>query len=68
MSIDHNHKNGKIRGLLCFRCNFGLTYFGEDYILLKKAYEHIKKGGMDPSMINNEVVDEYYGKEVKNND
>jgi hypothetical protein len=21
LSVDHNHKNNKIRGLLCFRCN-----------------------------------------------
>lgn len=30
LAIDHDHKTGKIRGLLCFRCNFGMTWFNEN--------------------------------------
>lgn len=32
MNIDFNHQTGKIRGILCFRCNVGLSWFEEDQI------------------------------------
>lgn len=30
VATDHNHETGKIRGLLCSRCNLGLGHFEED--------------------------------------
>lgn len=41
--IDHNHKNGTIRGLLCMSCNLGLGNFKDNPTLLNKAAEYIKK-------------------------
>ena len=42
LSIDHNHKTGKIRGLLCHRCNRALGYFNDNPFLLVKAIKYLK--------------------------
>jgi hypothetical protein len=41
-AIDHNHKTGKIRGLLCGKCNLGLGYFDDNINLLLKAVKYLK--------------------------
>lgn len=41
--VDHNHNNGKIRGLLCIRCNHGLGQFKDNPILLKNAITYLEK-------------------------
>jgi hypothetical protein len=44
LAIDHNHENGKIRGLLCFRCNTALYQLeknGRDWA--HKAVEYLDK-------------------------
>lgn len=43
LHVDHCHETGIVRGLLCFRCNFGLSYFGENAERMKRAYEHLLK-------------------------
>ena len=42
LHIDHCHKTGKIRGLLCESCNLGLGKFKDSEELLKKAIEYLK--------------------------
>ena len=37
LHVDHDHKTGKIRGLLCHNCNVGLGNFKESIDIFKKA-------------------------------
>lgn len=39
--IDHDHETGKVRGILCCNCNFGLSLFRDDPELLKSAIAYI---------------------------
>lgn len=41
-SVDHDHTTGKIRGLLCFKCNTGIGNFGESLERLEKAVAYMK--------------------------
>ena len=41
LSIDHCHKTGKVRGLLCKHCNHGLGKFKDDVNLLKIAIDYL---------------------------
>jgi ribosomal protein L37E len=43
LRVDHNHKTGKIRGLLCSKCNFGIAQFNDNINLLKKAIIYLKE-------------------------
>jgi hypothetical protein len=43
LSVDHDHKTGKIRGLLCNGCNTCLGRFRDDPALFEKAIEYLKK-------------------------
>jgi Recombination endonuclease VII len=40
--IDHNHKTGFIRGLLCRRCNTGIGCFQDDVHRMLAAVEYVK--------------------------
>lgn len=42
-SIDHDHKTGKVRGLLCNNCNSGIGYLRDNVKIIFKAAEYIKK-------------------------
>jgi hypothetical protein len=43
LNIDHNHKTGERRGLICDSCNRGLGLFGDNEVLLRKAAEYLEK-------------------------
>ena len=43
MPVDHCHKTGKIRALLCTRCNRGLVLFKDDPALLRAAESYLQK-------------------------
>lgn len=42
LSVDHDHKTRKIRGLLCDNCNKGLGVFQDNPDLLAAAIEYLK--------------------------
>lgn len=35
--VDHCHRSGAVRGILCFNCNNGLGHFGDNLVLLELA-------------------------------
>ena len=40
--VDHNHSTGKVRGLLCTRCNTNLGGFSDSVEILQKAIDYLK--------------------------
>lgn len=42
LAVDHDHKTGKVRALLCADCNSGLGCYGDEIELLERAVAYLK--------------------------
>jgi len=41
LHIDHSHKTGEVRGLLCNNCNTGIGFFKEDISIFTRAIKYL---------------------------
>lgn len=61
LRVDHDHKTGKIRGLLCAKCNFAIGLFQDNFDYMLNACNYLflskdvlKEGNLEVMFIYNE--------------
>jgi len=47
LHLDHSHKTGKVRGVLCMACNRGLRWFNDCPITLNNAAWYCNEDGFN---------------------
>lgn len=45
LDVDHSHDTGKVRGLLCRRCNLAIGQFKDSMLLLESAIKYLENNG-----------------------
>lgn len=41
--VDHDHKTGKLRGVLCMSCNAGMGLLGDSELILNNAIRYLRR-------------------------
>lgn len=47
IAIDHCHKTGIVRGIICRPCNSAMGMFNDNPALIERAIEYLKKGDLE---------------------
>lgn len=42
LCVDHDHSDGRIRGVLCRKCNIGIGYFDDSIARMSKAIKYLR--------------------------
>lgn len=50
--LDHNHKTGEFRGLVCANCNSGLGMFNDNPVILRFAHSYLMKSKRSSKELN----------------
>lgn len=65
LAVDHDHRTGEFRGLLCTTCNQGLGHFFDNPELLRNAAEYIENEKRYTKTSKNEKKQEKFSKNEK---
>lgn len=47
LSVDHCHSTGRVRGLLCSKCNIGIGHAGDDIAILEAMIRYLKRHAVE---------------------
>ncbi|WP_461056554.1 endonuclease VII domain-containing protein [Streptomyces pseudoechinosporeus] len=51
VQVDHCHKTGRVRGVLCFNCNSGLGLLRDDPEAMNRAADYLEGNAWKPTLV-----------------
>ncbi|MER5221559.1 endonuclease VII domain-containing protein [Streptomyces flaveus] len=51
VQVDHCHKTGRVRGVLCFNCNSGLGLLRDDPAAMNRAADYLEGNAWKPTLV-----------------